>query len=177
MGEPIKDWGIVFAQKRRFVTEQLQLALYHKNTHMNLLLTINYTILSRPNVFNLVLEIRDLPRFVSTLWSNYEKLSSMAYAPGLGNTTRIDKPPWDTRLLLKVVYGVKASVLLLDSKDPCVDEDFAIYGFVSRKSEKKVFFPKFYTSSNKIVVISGDGLSAALKTLSTFLEEGAGLGS
>jgi hypothetical protein len=159
------------------VTEQLRLALYQKNTHVNLLLAITYIFQSRSGVLNLVLEIGDLPRFVSTLWSNYEKLRVMANATGFINTATIDKIPWGPRLFLKVIYGVKASVLLLDGKDPCVDGDVAIYGFISRKSEKKVFFPKYLDSSGQVLVVSGEGFSIVLEALSAFLEERAGLGS
>ncbi len=177
LGEPIKDWGTVFAESRKFITEQLQLALYRKNNHMNLLLTITYIFQSRPSALNLVLEIRDLTRFVSTLWSNYEKLRVMANAAGFVTTATIDTIPWGPRLFLKVIYGVKASVLLLDGKDPCVDDDFAVYGFISRKSKKKVFFPEFLDLSGHVVVIPGDALSAVLKALSTFLDERARSGS
>ena len=83
------------------------------------------------------------------------------------------------RLMLKPIFGIKASILLLKQRDSVFKmTDYCIFGFVTRKSETKVLILSDVTASKKEgTVISGDGFAAVLKVLAEFLdsEESANL--
>ena len=84
----------------------------------------------------------------------------------------VSKLPFAHRLLLKAIFGIRASKLLLDLRDPQTRAtDYRFYGFVTRTSGKKIFIQSdLDISKGHGTVISGEGLEAALQVLQDYLD-------
>ncbi len=126
------------------------------------------------NSYGFAINVHDLRNFVETLQSRYGELCRLARTPRPLPANTRDRLPLVHRLLLKAIFGVRASKLLLDLRDPDSQAtDYRFFGFVTRKSENKIFIQSgLDISKSDATVISGEGFAAALQVLAGFLDSG-----
>ncbi len=179
LGEPVKEWGDIFEQQQRFFTEVISIDLYRKNDKLLLWLKVTQKSALSYNVHGYTITFRDLRSFTERLQSRYNQLCRLARARQPVAPRPRDRLPFMFRLMLKPIFGIRASILLLEQRDALIKmTDYRIYGFVTRKSETKVLILSDVAASKKEgTVISGDGFAAVLKVLAEFLdsEESANL--
>ena len=106
--------------------------------------------------------------------SRYALLCSLANRARPVPATGSDRLPFFHRMMIRVIHGIRASLLLMDYKHPATHEtEYRFYGYVTRKSDKKIFIQSdldiSHSSGN---VISGEGLEAALEVLADAIESG-----
>jgi hypothetical protein len=172
LGEPVREWGVVYEQERRFFNEAISLDLYQKNGQLVLWLKSIYKSRISYNSYGFAINVYDLHNFVETLQSRYDALCRLANTPRPLAANPRDRLPLAHRLLIKAIHGIRASKLLLDHRDPVSNEmDYRFYGYVTRKSGKKIFIQSDLDISNGHgSVISGEGFAAALQVLAGFLD-------
>ena len=172
LGEPVRGWGVVYEQAGHFFKETTSIDLYQKNGQPVLWLKVAYKSRISYNSYGFAINIHDLHHFVETLQARYRELSRLAGMARPRATRTRDKLPFAQRLLLKAIFGVRASKLLLDLRDPYTRAtDYRFYGFVTRKSGKKIFIQSDLDISNGHgTVFSGGGLDAALQVLKDYLD-------
>ncbi len=172
LGEPVREWGVVYEQAGRFFKETTSIDLYQKNGQAVLWLKVAYKSRISYNSYGFAINIHDLHHFVKTLQASCRELSRLAGMARPRATRTHDKLPFAHRLLLKVIFGVRASKLLLDLRNPHTRAtDYRFYGFVTRTSGKKIFIQSdLDISKGHGTVISGEGLEAALQVLQDYLD-------
>ena len=172
LGDLVQDWGIVF-RKSNFFEETINLSLYQKDEHWVVWLVYKYKSSISYNSFGFGIPVYDLKQFVTTLQRHYEILCDMAVRKRYASSARYDRLPFFHRLLIRVIHGIRASKLLLDHKDPVKNStEFRFYGYITRKSETKIFIQSDIDISQASGhIISGEGLRAALFALSQFIDE------
>ena len=166
VGEGVHDWGIVFDRKPGFFRERIGLALREKDGQPVLTLTYKYSSVISYNAFTFAIPVFDLAAFVRELQAGYDRLRCLAGTQrGAGGET--GALPLAQRLMIKVIHGIRASALLLDHRNPSTGEtEYLFYGYVTRKSEIKVFIQSDLDIVNSNGhVISGEGFQAALNVL------------
>lgn len=111
---------------------------------------------------------------MKTLQRKYSELCTVARARETIKPSESDRLPRFYRILFKIAHGVKNSMLLLDHRNPKTGRtDFKFYGYVTRKSEKKIFVVSALDSFvGHAFVISGQALELSLFKLSEFIETG-----
>lgn len=179
LGEPVREWGVVYERQGCCFSEAISVDLYQKDALLILWLKSIYKSRISYNSYGFAITVHDLHDFVDTLQLRYEELCRLARMPRPMAANRHDRLPFVHRLLLKAIFGLRASKLLLDHRDPVSHEtDYRFYGFVTRKSDKKIFIQSDLDISNRHgTVISGECLAATLQVLADFLdsEESAGV--
>jgi hypothetical protein len=172
LGEPVREWGVVHKRQGTFYSESISVDLYRKNGQLILWLKTIYKSRFSYNSYGFAINIHDLHHFVETLQARYRELSRLAGMARPRATRTRDKLPFAHRLLLKAIFGVRSSKLLLDLRDPHTREtEYRFYGFVTRKSDPKIFIQSdLDISSRKGTVISGECLAAALQVLADYLD-------
>lgn len=175
LGEPLREWGVVHERQGSFYTESISIDLYRKDGQLILWLKTIYKSRFSYNSYGFAINIYDLHHFVETLQSRYRELTRLAGMARPRATRARDRLPFVHRLLIKAIFGIRASKLLLDLRDPDTREtDYRFYGFVTRKSDHKIFIQSERDiSSREGTVISGECLAAALEVLAAFLDSEA----
>lgn len=170
-GELIRDWGTVF-EKSNFFEESIDLALYRKKSHWVVWMKYLYKSRISYNSYFFAIPVYDLQNFVTTLERRYQRLCQLADRRRHEPPARNDRLPFIQRQVIRLIHGISASKLLLDLEDPVTKQsEYRFYGYVTRKSEIKVFIqtdPSISHSEGHI--ISGPGLDAVFSALSQFLE-------
>jgi hypothetical protein len=171
LGEPIKDWGEVHEHQGRFINETLSIGLYQKDDKLVLWLkTIHRSKLSY-NSYDLAFNIDDIHQFVERSQTRYDQLCRLARSGKQFNPEARDRLPVAHRLILKVIFGIRASKLLFEQPEGRWGKaEDRFYGFVTRKSETRVYImPEQSGSKQEGIVISGEGFAAVLSVLAEFL--------
>jgi hypothetical protein len=171
LGEPIKDWGEIYEHQGRFFNETLSIGLYQKDGTLVLWLKAVYRSRFSYNSYSLAFDIKDIRQFVARTQSRYDQLCRLAGSGKQVSPDGRDRLPMIHRLILKVIFGVRASLLLFKQRggQRGTTED-RFYGFVTRKAETRVFIlPQQTGAKQEGTVISGDGFAAVLKVLAEFL--------
>jgi hypothetical protein len=171
LGEPVREWGVVHERQGSFFNEAISIDLYRKNGQLILWLKSIHKSRISYNSSGFAITIHDLVDFVETLQSRYQELCRLAVSSRPRTPRAHDRLPLAHRLLLGVIFGIRASKLLLDHRDPGGgDADYRFYGFVTRKSKIRIFIQSDLDVSNRDgTVISGECLAAALEVLAAFL--------
>lgn len=172
LGELVEDWGDVYRSTGGFFEETTRLSLHRQRNHWVVWLGYKYKSAISYNQYGLGIDVHDLEGFVRTLRERYDDLCGAARGGRPPTPARQDRLPFAHRAVLRVIHGLRTSRMLLDLKDPDTGRtEFRCYGYVTRKSEIKVFLQSDLDISNAAGhVISGAGLDAALQALSGFLE-------
>ncbi len=172
LGEPVREWGVVYEQQGRFFSEAIAVDLYQKDAQLVLWLKSIYKSRISYNSYGFAITVHDLHDFVDTLQSRYKELCRLAHMSRAIVDNRHDRLPFVHRLLLKAIFGLRASKLLLDHRDPVSHEtDYRFYGFVTRTSDKRIFIQSDPNISNQHgTVISGECLAATLQVLADYLD-------
>ena len=175
LGDPVRDWGVVYEQQGRFFTEQINLGLYRKQRELSLWLRYAYKSRISYNTYGFQIPVYNLHNFVTVMQSRYAKLCSLANRARPVSATASDRLPFFHRLMLRVIHGIRASLLLMDYTNPATHAtEYRFYGYVSRNSAKKIFIQSdLDISRSSGHVISGEGLEAALAVLADAIESGA----
>jgi len=171
LGDLVQDWGTVF-RKENFFEETIDIALYRKEEHWVVWLVYKYKSPISYNRYGFGIPVWDLQQFATTLQSRHELLRNMSVRKRYVTSARCDRLPFFHRLIIRAIHGLKVSKLLLDHKDPVhKSTEYRFYGYITRKSEIKIFIQSDIDISNANGhIISGEGLNAALCALSQFLE-------
>ena len=181
LGDPVREWGVVHERPGRFFSEAISVDLYRQDGQLILWLKSIYKSRISYHSYGFAISVRDLRDFVDTLLSGYEALCRLARMPRPLTANRHDRLPFVHRLLLKAIFGIRTSKLLLDHGDRVSHENvYRIYGFVTRTADPKIFIQSELDISNQHgTVISGECLAAVLQVLADFLdaEEAATTGS
>ena len=172
LGELVRDWDVVYCQQN-FFEEIIELSLYRKNDQWVVCLAYIYKSSISYNKFVFAIPVEDLASFVSTLLSRYDSLSKMSARKRKLLPARHDRLPFFHRQIIKLIHGLQTSKLLLDHKDPGTgDTEYRFFGYVTRKSDIKVFIQsQFEMSKSEGHIISGEGFLSALNVLAQFLDE------
>ena len=176
VGDPVRDWGVVYEQQGAFFTEQIKLGLYRKQQQLNIMLTAVYKSRISYNSFTLVIPVFDLQHFVDPLQTRYAELCRLARRPRAGAALQSrDKLPFVHRMMLRLIHGIRASRLLLDLRNPRTrTTEYRFYGYITRNSKCKVFLQSdMDISQSNGQVISGDGFAAAVGRLSEYIDQHA----
>lgn len=112
LGDRVQDWGTVYLHEGRFATEQLGLTLYQKNEKFNLALSVSYKTILGPNIWLIVFSDVKRPEYVGKLEANHTAFCKMAYQPEKYPATGEDKLLFGTRLMRKLFFGFRGSMLL-----------------------------------------------------------------
>jgi len=176
LGEPVREWGVIHVQPGRFFEEAISLDLYRKDNELVIWLKAIYKSSISYNTYGFAINVRDLRGFVDGLQSRYQELCRLARLPKLPMQRSRDRLPFVHRLIIKAIFGIRASRLLLDHRDPRSRKtDYSFYGVVTRGSEIRVFLQSDMDRANRNgTVISGEGFAAALGVLKDFLESEQG---
>ncbi len=172
LGEPLREWGVVYEQRRRFFSEAISVDLYQNDGKPVLWLKATYKSRISYNSYGFAITVYELRDFVETLQSRYGELCRLAGTPRPMAVNPRDRLPLAHRLLIKAIHGIRASMLLLDYRDPVSNAtDYRFYGYVTRKSDNKIFIQSGLDIANREgSVISGEGFAAALQVLADFLD-------
>jgi hypothetical protein len=176
VGDPVRDWGVVYEQPGAFFTEQIKLGLYLKDRQLNLLMTTVHKSRFSYNSYSLVIPVFDLQSFVDTLQARYEELCRLERRPRAAVAIQSrDKLPFIHRMILKLIHGIRVSRLLLDLRNPRTrTTEYRFYGYITRNSERKVFLQSdMDISKSNGYVISGNGFAAVLQQLAEYGEQQA----
>jgi hypothetical protein len=173
IGSPVREWGLIFEQDRSLMNEKWDLSLYKKNELLVLLIKITFKNRISYNVRYYAIPMYDLRYFVSILGSRYNELCRMADSQRPVAMRAFDKLPLSQRWSISLIQGIKASKFLLDHKNPTTKKtDFLFYGYITKKSVKKILIQSDIDASQaEGLVVAGDGLNAALDVLSEYLKD------
>lgn len=167
LGQLVKDWGMVSQQSGTLFNEKLSLALYEKDHQSNLCLTYEY---GAANKQLLSFPVADLRQFVATLERGLDELDWIARTPQPHvPTVGSNRLPLFQRLVAKVVHGVKASRLLIESSSgDSGSAGIQIYGYVTRNDDTKVLL-RWQSSDDSSQIVSSEGIRAMVRALSDYL--------
>jgi hypothetical protein len=172
-GRLVRDWGVVSDRQPGFFRERICLALREQRGQPLITLTYKYSSRVSYTAFVFAIPVFDLPAFVNTMQLSYDRLLTLPTYPRAVFAGGRDALPFFHGLVLKLIHGVRVSMLLLDLTNPETQRtECRFYGYVTRKSDIKVFIQSdLDISTAKGHVISGDGLQAALQALAEYLRE------
>lgn len=176
LGDPVKEWGEIYTDQGRFFRETLSMDLYQKNGQPVLWLKAVYKSSLSYNSYGFAFYPSDLNHFVERLRSRYDQFNRLYQCGGtIRRPDARDQLPIVHRWMIKAIYGIRYSQLLLDHSE-CQQgtSGYRFYAIVTRKPETKVLiFSERTSSKQEATVISGEGLAAALKVLADYLKSQA----
>lgn len=174
LGDLVRDWGEVSEQNKSFYTETLSLALYRDGTRLTLWLKILTRSRFSSNSWHLAMEVDDLSAFVNHAQSRFAQLQRLARSGRVIRPDPRDRLPFMLWLMLKAMFGVRASKLLGELPGGTnARPDYRIFGFVTRKSETRVMIQRGAGGSSQHGnVITSEGFGAMLDALAEYLAEG-----
>jgi hypothetical protein len=166
-GELVRDWGEVSNESGALFNEQLSVALYEKDRRKNICLTYNF---GSANKQILCFAVGDLRQFVSTLARRLDEFEQMAGSPGPAPTVGSNKLPFFQRIVATVIYGVKASRLLVDRKSRSAGgAEVTMYGYLTRRDDTKVLI-QCDSGANSSLIVSAAGIRAMARALAEHVE-------